>query len=82
MKDPTMPCPKCDGKGTCSLPTVLRETLDSFGSRSILSAVNLVEASKAVTHSALNNRLEKLRTLGFLTRERDGKLWKYRLAKA
>jgi hypothetical protein len=70
-------CDKCNGSGHMELPEALAETLDSIPRRGTVTAFYLHGKLPGVTPNAQNNRLEKLRELGFLKRERSGKFWLY-----
>lgn len=77
-------CPTCHGEGRAPLWRTLQETLDLLRARGPLSATQLHEMWQ-VAHpfdrrrvTAINNRLEELRDLGFVERERAGRGWVYR----
>lgn len=79
---PTMKCPNCAGTGRSSLPEALQETFDAIPKRGRQFRASDIQAlvPGAVTVNAINNRLEALRDLGFLQRERWGKYWLYNRA--
>lgn len=82
MKTPTEPtrkCGACDGTGRVTLPVSLLEILSLLSNREALTATQLRRLTKAdVGVTAINNRLEELRSLGLLTRKRfAGRGWKY-----
>lgn len=71
-------CPGCEGSGKVELHEHLRETLDWIPSRGATSAYELLNEHPHVGQpSAFNNRLERLRGLGLVTRQRHGKTWLY-----
>lgn len=75
---PIVPCNKCQGTGRHALSDCLWETLQAVRRAKFATAIDLLRAMKwqgAVT--ALNNRLEDLRELGLLKRERRGKFYFY-----
>lgn len=76
MKTPTIKCPECAGSGTVKLPELLAETLASLGKRKF-TAAEISGDFPTITVNAINNRLESLRRLGFVQRERRGKFWLY-----
>lgn len=71
-----VPCRACDGRGRVPLPRESRETLALLRRRGASSGADVARASN-IKHTAANQRLERLRGLGFVTRERDGKEWIY-----
>jgi hypothetical protein len=75
-----MPCHACDGTGHVPLPSYLQRTLDILR-RGPLTSIELrrhMEKGRTGTGAA-NNRLEKLRRLGYCRRDLDGKTWVYSL---
>lgn len=78
---PKVPCWHCNGSGRVLLSDELLETLEALKTRKTASARDLFLTLKLNCHpTAMNNRLEDLRGLGFLTRKRDGKRWLYRIS--
>lgn len=78
MKPLLTNCPTCQGTGKVELEGALRETLARFTSKSLrLSANDLHEPSSGITKNAMNNRVEKLRRMGLLSRTRAGRVWIY-----
>jgi len=75
MSGETMACPKCAGTGRIELPRVLQEVLTCFA-RASWSAAEMSHYL-AIAQTAANNRLELLRKLGFLRREKQGRTWYY-----
>lgn len=76
MKTPTIECPECKGTGSTKLPELLTATLSALGKKAY-TAHELNDWFPTVTPNAINNRLESLRRLGFVQRERRGKFWLY-----
>lgn len=74
MKAPAIPCHECGGTGQEPMPEGLLETLSMLG-RKMAVAQDLTVPG--MTRSAINNRLESLRALGFVQRQRRGKFWVY-----
>lgn len=70
-------CDKCGGRGIVELSDSLDETLSLVPKRGTISAHELAAKIPGITANAQNNRLEKLRALGFVTRTRAGKFWRY-----
>lgn len=82
MKNPKQPhltkCPTCKGTGTVELEGALLETLSKFKTpKTRLSANDLHDPGAGITKNAMNNRLEKLRKMDLLGRERAGRVWTY-----
>jgi hypothetical protein len=82
MKNPKQPhltkCPTCKGSGTVELEGALLETLSRFKTpKTRLSANDLHDPASGITKNAMNNRLEKLRKMDLLGRERAGRVWTY-----
>jgi len=71
-------CPQCKGRGIAKLPDHLMATL--FLIRQGSHYAHEV-SSKHETTNAACNRLKALFNLGFLTRTREGKFWRYEIAK-
>lgn len=75
---PTIECPTCSGTGRAPLPEAIQETLDILPKRGQFTAADIQpKVPGTVTVNAINNRLEYLRDLGILKRERNGKFWNY-----
>lgn len=75
---PTIQCPTCSGTGRAPLQEALQETLDVLPRRGTFTAGAIHEKIPGtVTINAVNNRLEDLRALGILKRERNGRFWSY-----
>lgn len=55
----------------------LLETLKLIPKTGATTAHKLAARIHGVSSNAQNNRLERLRKLGFLTRHREGKFWMY-----
>jgi len=72
-----MICPTCNGHGESPLPEHLAETFALIPKRGSTCAEALHEQLPGASPNAQNNRLEKLRALGLVSRVRDGKRWKY-----
>jgi len=75
----TIPCPKCNGSGRVFLPCLLNAVRQRL--RGGRTAPELLDQFPGVGVTALNNRLEKLRALGLVTRKREGRAWRYWAAK-
>ena len=77
----TMKCPKCKRDGADPgrvLPGELRRTLRFVKLNPATSAPYLArEFTGEAGYTAVNNRLERLRKLGLVLRERDGRAWRY-----
>jgi len=74
----TIACSHCAGTGRVELPDVLASTLtavDGCG-KADWSATEMAYYL-AIKPTAANNRLEFLRKLGFLSRTKYGKTWRY-----
>lgn len=82
MKQPTVTCPKCNGSGKVDLDGVLAATLEivrlSKGA-DVFQVHSAVPDKVSVT--AINNRLEDLRRLGLVFRNRVGRRWIYHYTK-
>lgn len=74
MKPPLIECDTCHGTGRAPLSELLTETLWLLG-HTKCTAADLTP--KHLTVNAINNRLESLRALGFVQRQRRGKFWVY-----
>lgn len=79
MSKPTeIKCNSCGGTGTVEMPEELTETLSMFRGKVCYSAAELSEKTGGrVKHTAFNRRLERLRELRMITRERIGKTFYY-----
>lgn len=77
-KDPK--CRRCCGTGVEPLTDAYTRTLALFSSADVELTAAGVAHYDACTPNAANNRLEKLRDRGLLTRTKDGRQWAYRLA--
>jgi len=77
MKKPSILCPSCSGSGRSPLPEHLAETFALIPRRGSTCAEKLHDQLPGASPNAQNNRLEKLRALGLVSRVRDGKRWKY-----
>lgn len=76
----TMPCPKCGRTGEVPLTPVLRKVYELLRARE-LSAPELhrIAFGYATRPTASNQRLEKLRALGYAKRRRVAGVWRYSL---
>jgi len=74
--NPSVKCQSCKGTGLAEMADSLAETLGRFKAKP-LSAHDLYDPDAGVTINAMNNRLEKLRVAGFLSRNRIGRHWFY-----
>lgn len=80
-------CPTCRGEGTAPLWETLQQSLDLLRQHGPLTATQLHKLwqrehpypRRGVT--AINNRLEELRELGFVEREQARRGWIYRAVK-
>lgn len=78
MSKETIACSHCAGTGRMELPDVLASALtavDGCG-KADWSAAEMAYYL-AIKPTAANNRLELLRKLGFLSRTKYGKTWRY-----
>lgn len=75
-------CGRCGGTGTMPMPEWLSETLALIPRKSAVTTADIGRKIPGVTRNAQNNRLECLRLLGFVSRERRGKFWLYRKTSA
>lgn len=78
MKPPLIQCETCHGTGREPLSELLTETLGMLGRRQATAVDLMIDG---MTKNAINNRLEHLRRLGFVQRQRRGKFWVYSAAK-
>lgn len=85
MKRQWVQCPQCLGRGEIPMPATLQDTLEIVTrSPKINAGLSAYEVhcqskdSASVKLSAINNRLVKLETLGYVTRTKKGKTfyWK------
>lgn len=78
MKQIQVECDQCNGTGSMPLQEALKETLEQVprGFKGITS-YDLRQRIPGISPNAQNNRLEKLRKAGFVSRHRDGKFWRY-----
>jgi len=81
-----MKCPTCKRDGVEPmkvLPKSLAHTLrwlektPGACSSSIIIGVGVLGVKTFRSSTAFNNRLERLRKLGLVRRERDGRVWRY-----
>lgn len=83
-----MTCPTCAGRGTVELPEGMRDVLAYLRlAHSAMTATairdGLVRIGKGrVRTTTINNRLEDLRSLGYVTRVREGRAYLYSPARA
>lgn len=78
MKRPLVPCLCCNGSGKMQLPSSLWDTLLALKRRRNAHAAELLPfINDEVDATAINNRLERLRALGFVTRRKRSKFWIY-----
>ena len=70
MKRPPIKCPKCEGKGKIDTGLELFTTLQHL---KVLGKANPIQlaAELELPAMAVNNRLETLRSMGFVEREQD-----------
>ena len=81
-RGPKIPCSCCDGTGQVGLPAILLRVLELVqeGHRSARDIYTVLkEEGVDVKQTAINNRLEYLRQLGFLTRQKVGRFNVYAL---
>lgn len=77
---PRICCPQCLGSGRVPLGWRHLAVVRLLQHRRELCAADIHrQLRERVIIPAINNRLERLRRLGFLARRRVGKLWLYRL---
>lgn len=81
---PRIPCHHCAGSGEVELSPHLLAVLIQVRKSGEATASDLhASLATPILVTAFNNRLEQLRKLGFLVRDRrDGKTWVYQPAKA
>lgn len=70
-------CKNCGGSGKTAIDESLSETLELIPPKRGATAIELSERLPRVKATAFNNRLERLRALGLLRRERHGKFYRY-----
>jgi hypothetical protein len=71
-------CQQCKGQGRVELPEHLEQTLQKLRRMKSATALQIGEAlAWKSTRSAMNRRLEELRGLGFVKRERIGRDFLY-----
>ncbi|HNB46706.1 MAG TPA: hypothetical protein PLL72_21180 [Burkholderiaceae bacterium] len=78
---PDILCRSCGGSGKELLPRVLIDVLslwDLAGTWTASEAAAVLDSNA----TAINNRLEALRELGFLDRKRVGRRWSYWLVRS
>ena len=81
---PHVKCPQCDGTGRAPIAPVLVQTLFLFrGHRGGWTARELAARGDGdrITPNGWSNRLSDLLKLGLLLRPREGKEWRYTLAR-
>ena len=79
MKRPWIQCDSCMGRGQGPMPNGLFDALCTLKRGRTLTAESIhAIIGKGIGLHAINNRLVKLETLGFVTRTKKGKtyLWK------
>lgn len=86
MKPPIIACSKCNGTGKIELPAPLLEVLTVMNDEPrkmwLVSEIHkLAPNYTSFGVTAINNRLEALRELGLVTREKFGKQWRYFIPK-
>lgn len=79
MVDPfdSVPCSRCDGRGTVALPQALQETIDYLRQRGPRSPSRLARVF-STSLNAMINRLEELRRLHLVSRERIERGYEYK----
>lgn len=77
MKPPQTPCAKCSGSGKTPLQPELVETLAMLPRIGSVTTKTLHERFPAISPNAQINRLERLRALGLVARQREGKFFRY-----
>lgn len=81
LAKPSVKCPQCNGCGRKPLGDELFSVYASAYNGGQVTAVGLSKTvGRKVSVTAMNNRLEDLRALGLLTRERIGRRWHYKIA--
>lgn len=77
-KRPTIPCPTCKGEARVPISDELMEVLLFIRRRTGADAQTVFDKLGAkISISGINNRLEYLREIGLLRRERRGRRWFY-----
>lgn len=71
-----MTCPKC-GEGSVPLPESLQETLNEVRRTPGFTAQEMLDRFPGIGVTAINNRLEDLRRIGLVRRQRDSHSWRY-----
>ena len=69
-------CPRCEGAGEIELSEDLMKTLKALNKPATADKISEVLGWCGHT-TAINNRLEDLRALGFVSRTRIGRCWLY-----
>lgn len=81
MKRPQISCRKCEGSGAVDLEDSLWNTLQVLAKLKRATAPEIFEQSQGenafIKVTAINRRLEDLRALNLVEREREGAVWKY-----
>jgi translation initiation factor 2 beta subunit (eIF-2beta)/eIF-5 len=82
IKTTVIKCSRCCGQGKIPMPMHLVETLlvVKENNGGVAETIRFL-LNKNFTTNAVNNRLEKLRALGFVTRRRQGKFYRYQAVK-
>lgn len=70
-------CPKCKGTGMSPMDAMIQATMRALRRSPGRTASDLLPQFPGVGVTAINNRLEKLRALGLVRRERRGHAWAY-----
>ena len=82
MKIPTIECPHCAGLGKVPISGSLAETLEAVRSQRGITAIQVhAKLGDQIGITAVNNRLEDLRRIGLLIRQRVGHQWMYHYTK-
>lgn len=76
-KIPMVTCMKCQGEGFVAMSDELEDTLKAVYVCPGITAPEMLDQFAGVGTTALNNRLEYLRRLGFVRREARGRAWRY-----
>lgn len=78
---PTEQCSRCGGTGKTPLSDEMLTVYEAFTGAKEYDAIALVKHLKWQGHpTAINNRLEHLRSIGLLERRKSSKTWIYRKA--
>jgi hypothetical protein len=80
-RQPTQPCTKCNGTGRLPVSVDLISTLRIVRSHPNCTPAqvqSILDPRKIFSASAFNNRLEYLRELHLVQRERRGRNWSYK----